>query len=154
MDKENEFLKSSLAKVRGIFDTRKKVIYLDLSQYPHRKNFVTLNESVHGILPWQHCIHQIIGDNDLTISFDQTEEFEAAANYFASITLFKQDRFQINFPNWLWKSIQQCIWQIDLAHLSIQYSFKTLYRLSKDLCALIILEVWMLAEANVMCGTF
>ena len=86
MERANEFLRSALEKVRGIFDTRKRIIYLDLSQNSNRKNFVTLHETAHGILPWQRDVHQIIGDNDLTLSLDQAEEFESEANYFASIT--------------------------------------------------------------------
>lgn len=78
--------------VRGFLDRREKIIYLDLTQLPTRQNFVKLHECGHQILPWQKEIMQYM-DNDQTLSPSASEEFEREANYFASITLFQQDRF-------------------------------------------------------------
>jgi len=139
MDRANEFLRSGLAKVRGIFDTRKRVIYLDLSQNSNRKNFVTLHETAHGILPWQRGVHQIIGDNDLTLSLDQAEEFEAEANYFASITLFQQDRFSDQLSK-LALEINSAMYLANYFGASVHAALRRYIDCSKNRCALIILE--------------
>ena len=78
--------------VRGFLDRKEKIIYLDLTQLPTRQSFVKLHECGHQILPWQKQTMQYM-DNDQTLSPSTTEEFEREANYFASITLFQQDRF-------------------------------------------------------------
>lgn len=139
MDRANEFLRSAIAKVRGIFDIRKRVIYLDLSQNANRKNFVTLHETAHGILPWQRSVHQIIGDNDYTLSLDQTEEFELEANYFASITLFQQDRF-LNELSKLGLGIDSAMHLANYFGASVHAALRRYVDCSKNRCALIILE--------------
>lgn len=138
-DRANEFLKSALSKVRGIFDIKKRVIYLDLSQNFNRKNFVQLHETAHGILPWQRKVHDIIGDNDHTLNPDHNEEFEAEANYFASVTLFQHDRFM--------EQMAKLNLSIDAAmHLakhfggSVHASLRRYVDCSKNSCALLILE--------------
>lgn len=78
--------------IRGILDRKEKTIYLDLSQKVPRKNFVTLHETGHDIIPWQREIMAYL-ENDETLDPHTNEEFEAQANYFASATLFQQDRF-------------------------------------------------------------
>lgn len=70
-----------------------KTIYLDLSQGFNRKNFGKLHETAHSILPWQKKVNDILGDDEHALSPETNEEFEAEANYFASITLFQHDRF-------------------------------------------------------------
>ena len=77
-------------KVVGIFDYRRKKIYLDLSQQDSRQRFITLHETGHGALPWQRdlCL-----DDDETLSSEVKEEFEREANTFASEVLFQQDVF-------------------------------------------------------------
>lgn len=82
-----------LSKVRGILDRKQKKIYLDLSQPVARKNFVKLHEAGHHLLPWQKQIFDCL-DNHQTLSHDVQEQFEAEANYFASVVLFQHDRFQ------------------------------------------------------------
>ena len=57
-----------------------------------KKNFVKLHEIGHGVLSWQDEIILAL-DNDETLSEEYHEQFEAEANYFASVTLFQQDRF-------------------------------------------------------------
>lgn len=82
-----------LSSLRGLFDRRTKTIYLDLSQIHSRKNFVKLHETGHGVLTWQQKIHDLLEDDDESLSSNAIEEFEAEANYFASVTLFQHDRF-------------------------------------------------------------
>lgn len=81
-----------LSKVRGILDRKEKKIYLDLSQPVTRKNFVKLHEAGHHLLPWQKQTFDCL-DNKQTLSQDVQEQFEAEANYFASVVLFQHDRF-------------------------------------------------------------
>ncbi len=89
----SDTLKSGLSKIRGFLDRREKLIYLDMDQIASRKNFVTLHETGHNVLPWQHKAYEFL-DNDETLDDYTQEEFEAEANYFASITLFQNDRFE------------------------------------------------------------
>jgi hypothetical protein len=138
-DRANEFLRSALSKVRGIFDIKKRVIYLDLSQSFNRKNFVQLHETAHGILPWQHKIHDIIGDNDHTLNPDHSEEFEAEANYFASVTLFQHDRFIEEMAK-LNLSIDASMHLAKHFGASIHAALRRYVNCSKNNCALLILE--------------
>jgi Zn-dependent peptidase ImmA (M78 family) len=83
----------SIKQVRGALDRNDKTIYLDLSQIHTRQNFVKLHETGHEVLYWQNEILAHI-DDDTTLDFYTSEEFEAEANYFASTILFQNDRFQ------------------------------------------------------------
>jgi hypothetical protein len=139
VDRANEFLKGALAKVRGIFDFKEKVILLDLSQPPNRKNFIKLHETAHGILPWQSSVHQIVGDNDRTLSLDQKEEFEAEANYFASITLFQHDRFLHELSK-LGLGIDSAMHLANHFGASVHASLRRYVDCSKNRCALLVLE--------------
>lgn len=138
-DRANEFLRNALSKVRGIFEFSSREIILDLSQNQNRKNFVKLHETAHGILPWQKKVQAIIADNDHTLNPDHSEEFEAEANYFASITLFQQDRFI--------KELKRLDLSIDAAmHLakhfggSIHAALRRYVDCSPNKCALLILD--------------
>ncbi len=86
-------LKSGLSKIRGFLDRSEKLIYIDLQQNINRQGFVKLHETGHNVLPWQNATLQFL-DTDDTLNLDIVEQFEAEANYFASITLFQSDRFQ------------------------------------------------------------
>ncbi|HWJ29715.1 MAG TPA: ImmA/IrrE family metallo-endopeptidase [Flavisolibacter sp.] len=138
-DRANEFLRSALSKVRGIFDVKQRVIYLDLSQGFNRKNFVKLHETAHGILPWQRKIHDIIGDNDQTLNPDHNEEFEAEANYFASVTLFQHDRFMGEVAK-LNLSIDAAMHLAKHFGASIHAALRRYVDCSQNRCALLILE--------------
>lgn len=87
-------LSTALSKIKGIFDREEKIIYIDvaLDKNIGKKNFVQLHEIGHGVLSWQNEIMLAL-DNDETLNEEYEEQFEAEANYFASITLFQQDRF-------------------------------------------------------------
>ena len=82
-----------MSKIRGFLDRREKVIYLDMDQISSRQNFVTLHETGHNVLPWQNKTLEFL-DDDETLDPDTHEEFEQEANYFASVTLFQNDRFE------------------------------------------------------------
>jgi hypothetical protein len=138
-ERANEFLRSALSKVRGIFDIKGRVIYLDLSQTFNRRNFVKLHETAHGVLPWQRKIHDIIGDNDQTLNPDHNEEFEAEANYFASVTLFQHDRFIEEMAK-LNLSIEAIMHLAKLFGSSIHAALRRYVDCSKNNCALLILE--------------
>jgi hypothetical protein len=79
-------------KVLGVIDFRAKTIYLDESQQPKRKNFVTLHEIGHAVLPWQS---ELLGckDDETTIVPEVKELYEREASIFASNSLFQVDRF-------------------------------------------------------------
>jgi hypothetical protein len=78
--------------IRGFIDRQEKIIYLDKSVGISRQNFVSLHETGHDIMPWQGKI-MTCADNDDSLAPWVKEEFEKQANYFASATLFQQDRF-------------------------------------------------------------
>ena len=82
----------TLKQVRGFLDRSEKTIYVDVRQISARQNFVKLHETGHDALPWQSTIIEHL-DDDESLSLDAQEQFEAEANYFASATLFQQDRF-------------------------------------------------------------
>lgn len=87
-------LSKALSKVMGIFDRDEKTIYVDIGLDSNlgKKNFVKLHEIGHGVLSWQDEIMLAL-DNDETLCEEYQEQFEAEANYFASITLFQHDLF-------------------------------------------------------------
>ncbi|WP_164126202.1 ImmA/IrrE family metallo-endopeptidase [Sphingobacterium luzhongxinii] len=84
----------ALSKIKGLFNREDNIIFIDTSLDKNigKKNFVQLHEIGHGVLSWQSDIMLAL-DNDETLSEDFNEQFEAEANYFASITLFQHDRF-------------------------------------------------------------
>lgn len=86
-------LQRSKAIIRGALDRREKIIYLDLSQSDHRKNFVKLHEVGHELCGWQGKLLKILQDTDETLDPDTDEEFEAEANLFASSALFQLQLF-------------------------------------------------------------
>jgi hypothetical protein len=79
-------------KVLGLIDFREKTIYLDETQQEKRKNFVTLHEVGHGVLPWQS---RLLGckDDETTIVAEVKELYEREASIFASGALFQLERF-------------------------------------------------------------
>jgi Zn-dependent peptidase ImmA (M78 family) len=139
IDKANSVLKKALSKVRGLFDRRQKTIYLDLSQGFNRKNFVKLHETAHGILPWQKTINDILGDDEHSLSPEANEEFEAEANYFASITLFQHDRFIAELDK-LNLSIDAAMHLAKHFGASVHASLRRYVDCSKNRCALLVLE--------------
>lgn len=94
VDPSKKALLHALSKVKGFFYREEKIIYIDtnLDKNLGKKNFVKLHEIGHGVLSWQDEIILAL-DNDETLNEEYQAQFEAEANYFASITLFQHDRF-------------------------------------------------------------
>lgn len=129
----------ALTKIRGIYDRSEKTIYLDHDLLFFRKNFVTLHEAGHGVLPWQEHIHDILEDDDNSIDLSTTEEFEKEANYFASVTLFQHDRFLYEL-NKLEFGIQSAIKLSKIFGGSIHATLIRFVQGSAKRCALLVLE--------------
>jgi hypothetical protein len=91
--KKRDALKKALGKVQGVLDRREKVVYLDLSVHPSKQKFVKLHEVGHNVFPWQQKIYEVLEDDESTLDTDVREEFEAEANFFATLTMFQHDRF-------------------------------------------------------------
>lgn len=94
LDPSKKALQHALSKIKGIFYREEKIIYIDtkLDKNIGKKNFVQLHEIGHGVLSWQDEIVFAL-DNEETLNEEYHEQFEAEANYFASVTLFQHDRF-------------------------------------------------------------
>jgi Zn-dependent peptidase ImmA (M78 family) len=137
--KASNALKRAVSKVRGMLDRTEKTIYLDLSQKTERKNFVKLHEVGHSVLPWQSDIHDVIDDDDESLNSDYHEEFEAEANYFASITLFQHDRFNDELSK-LPLGIESSMQLAKQFGASIHATLRRYVQCSKKRCALLVLE--------------
>ena len=87
-------LRSALEKVRGIFDTAARIVYIDQTLHPIKQVFLKLHETAHGVLVWQKDIYGVIEDCKKTLSPDVSEAFDREANCFASEVLFQLDGFQ------------------------------------------------------------
>ncbi|MFC4163431.1 ImmA/IrrE family metallo-endopeptidase [Epilithonimonas zeae] len=100
-DPSKKALLHALSKVQGFFYREEKIIYIDtnLDKNVGKKNFVKLHEIGHGVLSWQDEIILAL-DNNETLSEEYEEQFEAEANYFASVTLFQHDRFVEDCDNY------------------------------------------------------
>jgi len=99
VSKATDSLLNALSKVRGLFDRSEKTFYLDLSLPDKKKTFVKLHEIGHGVLPWQNATTAFL-DDDSTLDPNQTEQFEAEANYFASGSLFQLGIFETKWKSW------------------------------------------------------
>ena len=85
-------LRSAVRKVVGLVDLREDVIYLNDQLLPQRRNFVTLHEVGHKVLPWQRQTYLYV-DDDITLDLDISQQFEQEANEFAADVLFQMGRF-------------------------------------------------------------
>lgn len=85
-------LRSAVRKVVGLVDLREDVIYLNHQLLPQRRNFVTLHEVGHKVLPWQRQTYLYV-DDDISLDLDISQQFEQEANQFAADVLFQMDRF-------------------------------------------------------------
>lgn len=124
--------------VRGFIDRREKIIYLDLSQNINRQNFVKLHEVGHDSLYWQKDILEYI-DDDSTLDINTKEEFEAEVNYFPSLTLFQQDRFE-NEMKKLELGIKSPMHLAKMFGASNHAALRRYVECSNNRCALIVLE--------------
>jgi Zn-dependent peptidase ImmA (M78 family) len=87
-------IKRALDKVLGLFDSRDRMIYLDLTLKKERQRFVSLHETGHGYLPWQRDTYAIMEDGETTLDPEIEQQFELEASIFASEVLFQGNRFQ------------------------------------------------------------
>ncbi len=85
-------LRQAMRKVVGLVDLREDVIYLDQQILPQKRNFVTLHEVGHKVLPWQRQTYLYI-DDDASLDPDVYEQFEQEASQFAADVLFQINRF-------------------------------------------------------------
>lgn len=131
-------IKNAIESVRGFFDRRKNVIYLDLSQSQNRQNFVKLHENGHQVLDWQNKIIENL-DDDVTLNPCVEEEFDAEANYFASVTLFQHDRFEHEMKKFE-LSIQSSVHLSKYFGASIHATLRKYVECSKKRCALLVLK--------------
>ncbi|TFD96432.1 ImmA/IrrE family metallo-endopeptidase [Dysgonomonas capnocytophagoides] len=134
-----ELLSSALNKIRGLFDRKEKVIYLDLSQMETRKKYVTLHEVGHGVLPWQQHCHDLLEDDDDSLSPETIDEFEQEANYFASVTLFQHDRFYRELSKYN-LGIDSAMQLSKHFGASIHATLRRYVECSKKRCALMVLK--------------
>lgn len=132
-------LKKALGKVQGVLDRREKVIMLDLTQGQPKRNFVTLHEVGHDVLPWQQKCFEILEDDESSFDNDVHEEFEAEANFFASSTLFQGNRF-IGEMDKLDFSIKSSMTLAKLFGSSIHAAIRRYVECSQNRCALLVLE--------------
>ncbi len=134
----SEAFKSGMSKIRGFLDRREKVIYLDMEQRVSRQNFVSLHEAGHNVLPWQSKTFEFM-DDDETLDPDTQEEFEMEANYFASVTLFQNDRFD-NEVKKIELGMPSVIQLSNYFGGSVHATFRRYVENSKFRCSLLILK--------------
>jgi hypothetical protein len=135
----SDALRRALTKVRGVLDRREKTIYLDLSQIKPRLGFVKLHEVGHDVIPWQREIHDILDDDDDSLSPETRDEFEVEASFFASATLFQQDRFLAELDKF-GLDIGTSMHLAKHFGASIHATLRRYVECSKNNCALIVLE--------------
>ena len=148
--KATDALRRALTKVRGVLDRKERTIYLDLSQGKPKMGFVKLHEVGHDVLPWQKKTHDLLDDDDDSLSNNTREEFEAEANFFASATLFQQDRFN-NELDKLGLGIDSSMHLAKFFGASVHASLRRYVEYSKNRCALIVLEKVSLSGMPVKC---
>ncbi|MBD1398841.1 ImmA/IrrE family metallo-endopeptidase [Pontibacter sp. JH31] len=129
---------SALAKIRGILDREEKVIYLDLDLSDSKRNFVKLHEVGHEVLPWQKNLHEFM-DDDVSLSEQTNEEFEAEANFFASATLFQLDRFEAEMSK-IGFGMKAPMALAKKFGASVHASLRRFVESNKKRCGLIVLE--------------
>lgn len=132
------FVKNVARDLRGVLDRKKRVIYLDMSVGETRKNFVKLHETGHELFPWQKEILNCL-DDDQTLNPAFEEEFEAEANFFASLTLFQQDRFDYELKQ-LELGIPAAKFLAKKFGASIHATLRRLVERTSKRCALLVLE--------------
>lgn len=86
-------VKSAAAKVRGIFLSSERIIFIDRSLLLVKKQFLRLHETAHGFLPWQTPMYGLVEDSDEELDPDTAALFDREANVFASEVLFQLDTF-------------------------------------------------------------
>ena len=139
LSRATDTLKKALGKVQGALDRREKIIYLDLSVHPAKQKFVKLHEVGHDVLTWQQKTYDILEDDESTLDADTREEFEMEANFFASATLFQQDRFLTEMDKY-GLEIGAALQLAKHFGASVHAALRRFVEYSKKRCALIVLK--------------
>ena len=148
--KATDALRRALSKVRGVLDRRERTINLDLSQKKPKLGFIQLHEVGHDVLPWQNKIHDILDDDDDSLNPETHEDFEAEASFFASATLFQNDRFLSELDK-LSLEIESPMYLAKLFGASVHASLRRYVEYSKNKCALVVLENISINGSPVKC---
>ena len=88
---------------------------------------------------WQKNIHDLLDDDDQSLSSDCIEQFEIEANCFAGTTLFQHDRF-VHELNKLNLGIESSMHLARHFGSSIHAALRRYVECSKNRCGLIVLE--------------
>jgi Zn-dependent peptidase ImmA (M78 family) len=91
-EKALRFFHKAVSKILGILDRRSDIIYVDPHVHDSRKLFVTYHEVTHSVLGWQRMI--LTQEDEVTLSAECEDLFEAEANYGAADILFQCERFE------------------------------------------------------------
>ena len=91
-DKAFHFFHKATSRLLGFLDRRSDIIYIDPRIHDSRKLFVTYHEVTHSILGWQRII--LTQEDELTLSPECEDLFEAEANCGAAEILFQCERFE------------------------------------------------------------
>lgn len=87
-----EVVRGLSGKVRAMLDRREREVYVHPEiQIESRRNFQTLHEVGHDILPWQAAL--AYADDDQRLSWSTKIRFEQEANQAAAEMLFQRDLF-------------------------------------------------------------
>lgn len=132
-------LKKALGKLQGVLDRKEKIIYLDLSVHTLKQKFVKLHEVGHNVLTWQQKTYDAFEDDENTLDVAVQEEFEKGAFFFASATLFQQDRFVSEMDKY-GLEIETAIQLSKHFGASIYATLRRYVEYSKKRCALIVLK--------------
>lgn len=139
-------LQQGLENIRGAYDRTEKTIYLSDIKNNGRKNFVKLHETGHGVLSWQNEFVAAF-DNSQTLNPDFEDQFEQEANYFASITLFQQNRFDREM-NKLEFGLKGVVALSSKFGASVHASFRNYIFKTKKRCILLILDPIQIEKIN------
>src|SRR5262249_51981634 len=81
-----------VGRVRAMLDRREKEVHVSpVITHVGRRNFLTLHEIAHEILPWQSGL--VYADDDLRLSWSTRLRFEREANQTAAELLFQRALF-------------------------------------------------------------
>lgn len=87
-----EAVRCLVGRVRAMLDRREKEVYVSPAiTHEGRRNFQTLHEVAHEILPWQSAL--AFADDDLQLSWATRIRFEQEANQTAAELLFQRALF-------------------------------------------------------------
>lgn len=132
-------LKKALGKIWGLLDRRKKVIYVDSDLIDRKKDFVTLHEVGHEVLPWQRKLFDLFEDDRISLDKDTKDEFESEANHFASSAIFQLEFF-IEKVEELPLKISSAKYLADIFGASYHATFRQYVEHNKKRCALLVLK--------------